>query len=109
MWSEHDARDVNYQVAYGIARSPLGPIEIPPDNVILRKRGHVVGTGHHSVIRVPGTDRYYILYHRHAIPDGSGYIRETCLSQMEFGPDGRINEVDPLAPTIPDVSAPPKS
>jgi beta-xylosidase len=97
MWSENDARDVRYQVAYGISRSPLGPIEIPPDNVILQMRGRVVGTGHHSVIRVPGTDRWYIFYHRHAIPNGSGYIRETCLSQMKFGPDGRIEQVDPLA------------
>jgi len=104
MWSQNDARDANYQVAYGVAPAPLGPIEIPPDNVILQRRGHVVGTGHHSVVRVPGTDRYYIFYHRHAIPNGSGYIRETCLSQMEFGPDGRIEEVDPLATTIPDAS-----
>ena len=102
MWSENDARDVRYQVAYGISRSPLGPIEIPPDNVILQKRGRVVGTGHHSVINVPGTDRWYIFYHRHAIPNGSGYIRETCLSQMEFGPDGRIEKVDPLVGAFTD-------
>jgi beta-xylosidase len=102
MWSENDARDVNYQVAYGISRSPLGPIEVPHDNVILQKRGRAVGTGHHSVVRVPGTDRWYIFYHRHAIPNGSGYIRETCLSEMEFGPDGRIKKIDPLAPAPTD-------
>jgi beta-xylosidase len=105
MWSENDARDVNYQVAYGIAQSPLGPIELPPDNVILQKSGRVVGTGHHSVIQVPGMDRWYIFYHRHAVPNGSGYIRETCLSQMAFEPDGRIRKVDPLAPAFPEDSA----
>ena len=104
MWSENDARDVRYQVAYGIARSPLGPIEIPPDNVILQRRGRVVGTGHHSVINVPGTDRWYIFYHRHAIPNGSGSARETCLSQMQFGEEGRIEKVDPLAPTFPEAA-----
>jgi beta-xylosidase len=97
MWSENDARDTRYQVAYGISRSPLGPITIPDDNVILRKRGRVVGTGHHSVIQVPGTDRWHIFYHRHAIPNGSGYLRETCIADMEFEPDGRIRNVDPLA------------
>ncbi len=101
MWSENDARDVRYQVAYGTSASPLGPIEIPSDNVILQRRGPVVGTGHHSVVQVPGTDRWYMFYHRHAIPNGNGYLRETCLARMEFDADGRIKPVDPLAPAFP--------
>jgi beta-xylosidase len=101
MWSQNDARDPNYQVAYGVATSPLGPIDIPPDNVILQRRGRVVGTGHNSVIRAPGTDSWYMFYHRHAIPNGSGYKRETCLAPMAFEPDGRIGKVDPLAATFP--------
>lgn len=102
MWSENDARDVAYQVAYGIATAPLAAIDVPPDNVILQKHGLVLGTGHHSVVQVPGTDRWYIFYHRHAIPNGSGYMRETCLAEMEFDPDGRIKKVDPLVPAFPD-------
>jgi beta-xylosidase len=101
MWSVDDARSDNYHVAYGIAHSPLGPIEIPPDNVILRKHGLAKGTGHHAVVNVPGTDRWYIVYHRHAIPNGNGYTREVCLNRMEFTDDGRIMPVDPLAPTFP--------
>jgi len=97
MWSENDARDPGYQVAYGISTSPLGPIVVPPDNVILRQRGRVRGTGHHSVVEVPGTDRWYIFYHRHAVPNGNGYLRETCLAPLEFEADGRIKKVDPLA------------
>jgi beta-xylosidase len=97
MWSQNDARDIDYQVAYGTSQSPLGPIALPTDNVILRRRGRVVGTGHHSVIQVPGSDRWYIFYHRHAIPGGNGYIRETCMARMTFQPDGRIEPVDPLA------------
>jgi beta-xylosidase len=102
MWSENDARDPRYQVAYGIARSPLGPIEIPPDNVILQRRGRVVGTGHNSVVRIPGSDRWYMFYHRHAIPNGSGYKRETCLAPMTFTPTGLIEKIDPLAAPFPD-------
>ncbi len=101
MWSEHDARDARYQVAYGTAKSPLGPIELPPDNVILRQHGPAVGTGHHSVVQVPGTDRWYVIYHRHAIPDGNGYTRQTCLARMEFDAAGRIQPVDPLAAPFP--------
>ena len=85
-------------MAYGVARSPLGPIEVPPDNVILTGRGQVRGTGHHSVVQAPGSDRWYLFYHRHALPNGSGYARETCLAEMEFESDGRIKKVDPLAP-----------
>ena len=84
-------------MAYGISTSPLGPIVVPPDNVILRQRGRVRGTGHHSVVEVPGTDRWYIFYHRHAVPNGNGYLRETCLAPLEFEADGRIKKVDPLA------------
>jgi beta-xylosidase len=102
MWSENDARDVRYQVAYGISRSPLGPIEIPPDNVILQRRGRVVGTGHNSAINVPGTDRWYIFYHRHAVPHGSGYLRETCLAPLEFSEGGQIEKIDPLAAPFPE-------
>jgi beta-xylosidase len=101
MWSENDARDVRYQVAYGTAKSPLGPIEIPTNNVILRQRGQAVGTGHHSVVQVPGTDRWYMIYHRHAIPDGNGYTRQTCLAKMEFDAEGRITKSDPLEVTFP--------
>jgi hypothetical protein len=78
------------------------PITIPPDNVVLQQRGRVRGTGHHSVIQVPGTDSWYIFYHRHALTNGSGYARETCLSPMEFELDGRIKRIDPLQPAFAD-------
>jgi beta-xylosidase len=104
MWSENDARDPRYQVAYGTSLSPLGPIDVPPDNVILQRRGRAVGTGHNSVIRAPDSDRWYIFYHRHAVPNGNGYKRETCLAPMTFEPDGRIDKIDPLADPFPERS-----
>jgi hypothetical protein len=33
-------------------------------------------------------------YHRFAIPDGSGYKRETCISLMRFDAEGKILPVD---------------
>ena len=97
MWSVDDARSDNYRVAYGMSRSPFGPIEIPKDNIILQKHGLVKGTGHHGVINVPGSDRWYMAYHRHAIPDGNGCKREVCLARMEFNQDGTIKPVDALS------------
>lgn len=100
MWSQNDARDVRYEVAYGTAKSPLGPIMVPRDNVVLQQRGRAIGTGHHGVVQVPGTDRWYVTYHRHAIPDGNGYQRQTCLVRMEFTADGRIKKMNPLEPAF---------
>ena len=60
----------------------------------------VFGTGHHSVLRKPGTDEWYIVYHRFARPDAikmgwdAGYNREVCIDRMEFNADGTIKAVE---------------
>ena len=102
MWSIDDARSPNYRVGYGISDSPFGPVKAPDhDFIVLQKSGAVIGTAHHSVVNVPGTDRWYVAYHRHAIPDGSGYKRETCIARMEFNADGTIKPMDPALPAFP--------
>ena len=94
MWSEYDTRDPRYSVAYGTSDSPMGPFTKAAENPILKGEGQVKGAGHHSVVQIPGKDEWVIAYHRFAIPDGSGYKRETCLSPMRFNPDGTIRKVD---------------
>ena len=101
MWSIDDARSDDYRVGYGISDSPYGPVTSPTNNfIVLRQHGLAKGTGHHSVVNVPGTDRWYVAYHRHAVPNGSGFQRETCLVKMEFNPDGTIKPMDPLVPAF---------
>jgi beta-xylosidase len=98
MWSIDDARSPDYRVGWGIADNPLGPVTSPErDFIVLRRNGKAVGTAHHSVVKVPGSDRWYAAYHRHAVPGGSGYKRQVCLARMEFNPDGSIRPMDPLA------------
>lgn len=109
MWSIDDARSPNYRVGWGIADSPVGPVKSPEkDFIVLQKNGPAIATAHHGVVNVPGTDRWYVAYHRHAIPDGSGYQREICLARMEFNPDGSIKPMDPMiAPFQPgDIGEP---
>jgi len=102
MWSIDDARSPDYRVGYGIADSPYGPVTSPTNNfIVLRQHGAAKGTAHHSVVNVPGTDRWYVAYHRHAVPGGGGYKRETCLVKMEFNADGTIQPMDPLIPAFP--------
>ncbi|WP_052019211.1 family 43 glycosylhydrolase [Asticcacaulis sp. YBE204] len=98
MWSIDDARSPDYRVGWGVADSPLGPVTTPTEGfIVLQKHGVAVGTAHHSVVNVPGTDRWYVAYHRHALPEGGGYQRQTVLAKMEFTPEGAIKPMDPLA------------
>lgn len=97
MWSIDDARSPDYRVGWGVADSPTGPVRSPDQGfIVLRRNGNAVATAHHSVVNVPGTDRWYVAYHRHAVPGGSGYQRQVCLARMEFAPDGSILPMDPL-------------
>ena len=94
MASENDARDASYQVSYGIASSPLGPFT--KQGVVLKQSGAFVGTGHNSVIQIPGTDDWYTVYHRHFMPDGGGQYREICIQKLTFNAD------ETIAPIIPE-------
>jgi beta-xylosidase len=94
MWSEYDTRDPRYSIAYATSKSPLGPFVKAVGHPVLKGKGVVKGAGHHSVVQVPGTDKWYIAYHRFKIPDGNGYNRETCIEPMYFDTDGNIKPVD---------------
>ncbi|MBK6016871.1 family 43 glycosylhydrolase [Streptomyces sp. MBT53] len=104
MWSENDTGDENYQVAYATGSSPMGPWT--KRGVILSKdlALGIKGTGHHSVVRVPGTDDWYIAYHRFAIPGGDGTHRETTIDKLEFDADGLIKTVVPTLTSIKPVT-----
>ncbi|MFT2011306.1 family 43 glycosylhydrolase [Pontibacter sp. 13R65] len=112
MWSENDTRDENYQVRYGTATSPLGKITLPQNNLVIvkDKEAGIYGTGHHSVIQIPGKDEWYIVYHRFNYPKGitmgesAGYNREVCIDKMEFNPDGSIKQATPTHAGIKPVS-----
>lgn len=101
LWSENDTRSEDYRVRYGTSKSPMGPIDIPEDNLILSKNSGkgIYGTGHNSVLQLPGEDEWHIIYHRFNRPDGitmgraAGYHREVCMDKMEFNEDGSIKPV----------------
>ena len=98
MWTAQ-ARGQPTRVCYGVSDSPLGPIRRPAGNdVVLRSDAPLVGAGYHSVLNIPGTDRWYVAYHRQAIPGGALDRREICLARMEFASDRTILPIDPLSP-----------
>ncbi len=101
MWSIDDARSPDYRVGWGVADKPTGPVVSPKENfIVLRQNGSAKGTAHHAVLNIPGTDRWYVAYHRHAIPGGGGYKRETVLVRMNFDAAGNILPMDPMQPAF---------
>ncbi|GHC33020.1 MULTISPECIES: family 43 glycosylhydrolase [Streptomyces rochei group] len=106
MWSEDDTRSEDYHVAYATGPTPLGPWT--KRGTILSKRPEygILGTGHHSVVNAPGTDDWYVVYHRFALngpggPGGDGTHRETTIDRLRFAADGTI---EPVVPTLGSVS-----
>jgi len=92
MWSEGGWTGPNYSVAYAIADSPMGPFK--RIGKILQQDPKVgTGAGHHSVIKVPGKDIYYIVYHRRPLSETDGNHRVTCIDKMDFDSQGFIKPV----------------
>jgi len=92
MWSEGGWTGPDYCVAYAIADSPMGPFKrigkiLEQDPKIAR------GAGHHSVIKVPNSDKYYIVYHRRPLTETDANSRETCMEEMHFDKNGFIKPV----------------
>ncbi len=102
MWSVDDTGSPNYHVAYGTSSSPLGQIKVAePCNILVQRPDEkIYGTAHNSVINLPGSDDWRIVYHR--INENyidkerkPGVHREVCIDRLEFNEDGTIKPVKP--------------
>lgn len=102
MWSVDDTGSPNYHVAYGTSDNPLGPIKVADQPIVLIQNPgkQIYGPAHNSVIQLPGTDDWRIVYHRInkdyiEKEKGPGVHREVCIDRLEFNPDGTIKPVVP--------------
>lgn len=89
----------NY-AAYGTSDSPLGAIKVAKKPVILRQdpARQIYGPAHNSVIRIPATNDWRIVYHRinpAYLNDSPGIHREVCIDRLTINPDGTIAPVTP--------------
>lgn len=89
MWSEGGWTNASYRVAYGIAGQVDGPY-VRQGVVLEKDMGIATGAGHHSVLQIPGTDEWYIAYHRRPIPNEGRDHRVTCIDRMYFDDAGNI-------------------
>jgi len=92
MWSEGSWTGPDYRVAYAMGNTPTGPFK--RIGVILQQDPKVAtGAGHHSVLNIPGTDNWYIVYHRRPLNETDGNHRVVCIDHMYFTKDGFIKPV----------------
>lgn len=92
MWSEGAWTGSDYSVSYAKGSSPTGPFV--PAGKILQMDPHVAaGPGHHSVLQIPGTDDWYIVYHRHPLGNTEPNERELAIDRMYFDANGNIQPV----------------
>jgi beta-xylosidase len=93
MWSEGGWTGPDYNVAYAIANSPMGPFK-RIDKILEFTPEIATGAGHHSVIKYPNAEQYYIVYHRRPNGITARDSRETCIEKMEFDENGFIKPVE---------------
>ena len=89
MWSEGGWTGPDYSVAYAIADNPLGPFK-RIGKILQQDAAIANGAGHHSIIKVPGKNDWYIVYHRRPLTEKDGNSRETCIEHMYFDKAGLI-------------------
>lgn len=105
-WCQDDTRSPDYHVRYGKGSIPM---QKPEGNTVLLSRRNadddkIKGTGHHTILNIPGTDEWYIVYHRFCADlygDVEGYSteagnhRELCMDRLFFDEEGNIIPVKP--------------
>jgi beta-xylosidase len=92
MWSEGDWGGGDYGVAYAKSNSPIGPFTRA--GKILKTDPEIAkGPGHHSVLHIPNTDEWYIVYHRHPLDSTGISKRVMAMDKMVFDRDGDIEPI----------------
>lgn len=94
-YSSGSCHDHTYRVQYATSTvGPMGPYEYQGCILETNDDRTVHGPGHHSILQ--DGDEYYIVYHRHNIPQAThGFNRQICIDELHFTPDGKIEKVKP--------------
>lgn len=93
MWSEGGWTRPDYSVAYAIADSPLGPFK-RVGKILEQDTAIATGAGHHSILHQPGSNDWYIVYHRRPLNETDANHRVVCIDKMFFDKNGLIKPVE---------------
>jgi len=78
-----------YNVQYSTSTSPLGPFTY--GGQILAPNASYQGPGHHAMLQYPGTDEWYMVYHR--FQNNDFRVRYAAIDRMYFNANGSIPPV----------------
>jgi beta-xylosidase len=92
MWSEGGWGGPHYRVAYAVSDNPFGPFK-REETILQQDPDIATGAGHHSVLHIPGSEEYYIVYHRRPLEETHHNHRVVCMEKLEFDQDGKIKPV----------------
>jgi len=92
MWSEGGWTGPNYAVAYAVGTTPFGPFE-RVGKILQQDSTVATGAGHHSVLHVPGSSRWYIVYHRRPLGETGRNHRVVSIDELRFDARGLIEPV----------------
>ncbi|MNN64069.1 Xylosidase/arabinosidase [compost metagenome] len=92
MWSEGGWTGPDYSVAYAMSDSPVGPFQ-RVGKILQQDPDIATGAGHHGFLQIPGSDEWYIVYHRRPLSETEANHRVVCMDRMLFEEDGRIQPV----------------
>ncbi len=92
----HRQRGLPRELWHGGASLRAGNLPLP--SISKTRRRICSAPAHHSILQEPGTDKYWIAYHRFVTPltrftQGKGYHREVCIDPLSFGEDGLMQQV----------------
>lgn len=89
MWSEGDWGGPDYKVAYAISDSLAGPFK-RIGTILEQDPAIATGAGHHSIIKDPKSDQYFIVYHRRPLGETDANHRVVCIDKLQFDARGNI-------------------
>ena len=92
MWAEGGWTGPDYSVAYAMSDSPIGPFK-RVGKILQQDPAIATGAGHHGFLQIPGSDEWYIVYHRRPLNETDANHRVVCMDRMLFDEEGRIQPV----------------
>ncbi|WP_010270358.1 glycoside hydrolase family 43 protein [Paenibacillus senegalensis] len=101
MWAEGGWGGPGYSVAYAKSSSPLGPFTRVA-KILQQNPAVATGAGHHGMIQIPGSDDWFIVYHRRPLSETDANHRVVCIDRLHFDDNGFIL---PVAMTFTGVPA----
>ena len=85
-YSCNHTRCIDYAVGYAVSNSPVGPFKRYEGNPIMKRRGSLIGVGHHSFFSAKdGT--LMCAYHCHNVNSDYFKPRMSCINTAEFVKD----------------------